>query len=89
MRKAKIGRPKLPKGKAKGSVITVRLQKLERKAVGDAAHRAGVKLSQWARNTLLTAAGVSKIGSAETEAAGIEPHPAAYTGEGPGGVKPR
>jgi len=89
MRKTRIGRPKLPKGQTKGSVITIRLQKAERKAVGDAADLAGEKLSEWARNALLTAAATAKIGAAETEAAGIEPHPTAYTDGGPGGVKPR
>jgi hypothetical protein len=88
-KKPKIGRPKLPKGQGKGSVITIRLQKNERRSVGDAADLAGVKLSEWARNTLLSAAATSKIGTAETEAAGIEPHPTAYTDGGPGGVKPR
>jgi hypothetical protein len=58
--------------------------------VGDAAAREGLRLSEWVRNTLLVAANVNTIGPAErTEAAGIEPHLAAYTSEGPGGVKPR
>ena len=76
-----MGRPRLAKGEGKGSVITIRLQKVERKTVGDAAKRAGVKLSEWARNTLLAAAAAPKIDAAEeSEAVGFEPHPR-VTGE--------
>jgi len=89
------GRPKLPKGEAKGATLIVRLQKQERKAVTVAARRAGVKPSEWIRQALLTALGRNTIEAAEkpgkvgSEAVGIEPHPAAYTGEGPGDVKSR
>jgi hypothetical protein len=89
MGKTKLGRPKLPKGQTKGSVITIRLQREQRKTVGNAADRAGVKLSEWARDALLAAAKADTISPAETEAAGIEPHPTGISSEGPGGVKPR
>ena len=89
MRRPRIGRPKSPKGTTKGSVITVRLQKQERVALRNASAKAGMRLSQWVRNILLAAATTNRIRSAETEAAGIEPHPATYTDGGPEGVKPR
>jgi hypothetical protein len=68
------GRPKLPKGDALGSVITVRLSKLERKAVGNAANRDDLKLSEWVRRVLLSAAHAATIPKPRPEDAGIEPH---------------
>ena len=70
----RVGRPKLPKKQYRGSVVTVRLQKQERKAVGDAAKRSGLKVSEWVRSTLLVAAGAVTITEPNTEDAGIEPH---------------
>ncbi len=67
------GRPKLPKGEAKGSVITVRLQKQQRKILADAARRSGVPLSEWARDVLLEIADTSNMENGESEAVGIEP----------------
>jgi hypothetical protein len=75
-KKPKIGRPRLPKGEGKGAVVTVRLSDDERAKVGIAAAKCGQKLSEWVRATLLTAADTDKIvAAAESEAAGIEPHP--------------
>jgi hypothetical protein len=68
------GRPKKPKGEALGSVITVRLSKMERKAVGKAATRDGVKVSKWVRRVLLSAAHAATISEPRPEDAGIEPH---------------
>jgi hypothetical protein len=74
-KKPKMGRPRLPKGQGKASVITIRLQKAERRAVGDAADLAGVKLSEWARNTLLIAAAATKIEAAERRPQESNPTP--------------
>ena len=52
-----MGRPKLPKKLAKGSLLSVRFTAEERKALDAAAEREGLSLSQWARKTMLAAAG--------------------------------
>lgn len=54
-KKSKMGRPKLPKGEAK-KVFPIRLSDSERRAVEDAAKRAGLRPSEWARNVMLGAA---------------------------------
>jgi hypothetical protein len=51
----KIGRPKLPKGEAK-TLFSLRLSKPERQKIEHAAKKAGVKVTKWARESLLTAA---------------------------------
>lgn len=50
-----MGRPKLPKGEAK-AVFSLRLNSVERKAVEDAAAKAGLKATEWARKVMLSAA---------------------------------
>jgi len=52
----KIGRPKLPKGEAK-ELFSLRLSKEDRKTIERAAKKAGSKVTKWARETLLSAAG--------------------------------
>jgi hypothetical protein len=74
MKKNPGGRPKLPKGKAKGDMIGVRLLKAERRQVEAAAKRDGKRLSEWVRIALLAAAKQPTIKGANTEDAGIEPH---------------
>lgn len=56
MKKAKPGRPRVPKKLAKGSLLSVRFSESERAALDAAAERDGVKLSEWARRALLAAA---------------------------------
>lgn len=46
------GRPRLPKGKDRGSVLTLRLTKAERVAIEAAAKAAGQTVSEWARGRL-------------------------------------
>jgi predicted HicB family RNase H-like nuclease len=53
--KKKLGRPKLPKGEAK-KLFSFRLSKPERHQIEHAAKKAGVKVTKWARETLLQAA---------------------------------
>lgn len=53
-KKSKMGRPKLPKGEAR-KVFPIRLSDPERLAVEDAAKKAGLRPSEWARNVLLSA----------------------------------
>jgi hypothetical protein len=72
------GRPKLPKGNAKASVLTVRLQPEQRKIVAAAARESGMTLSDWVRDILLSFAGEITIDDARTEGVGIEP-PSAST----------
>ena len=50
----KIGRPKLPRGEAK-DLFSLRLSKDERHRIEHAAKKAGVKVTTWARETLLAA----------------------------------
>jgi mobilization protein NikA len=51
------GRPKLPKGQKLGQIIQFRMTAEERKRCEGAAKKAGGKLSEWIRQTLLEAAG--------------------------------
>lgn len=52
----KIGRPKLPKKLAKGSLLSVRFSVEEKRTLDKAADHAEEKLSVWARRALLLAA---------------------------------
>ena len=52
MRKAKVGRPKLPKGEAKAIVLQSRVQPSEKAAYQKAAKSEGKDLSTWVRETL-------------------------------------
>lgn len=56
MKKAKLGRPPVPKKLAKGSLLSVRFSGDERKTLDRAADREGLKVSEWARRALLAAA---------------------------------
>ena len=51
-RKAKIGRPKLPKGQAKGRIVPVRFTADDLKAMAAAAKVSKQTLSEWIRSTL-------------------------------------
>lgn len=51
-----MGRPKLPKGEAKGVLIGARFSQDEAKRVVAAARRTGKVKSDWVRTTLLSAA---------------------------------
>lgn len=52
---ARPGAPRLPKGEAKGAVVSVRMTAEEHAAVVAAAGVAGVGLSEWARAALIRA----------------------------------
>jgi predicted HicB family RNase H-like nuclease len=51
-KKAKVGRPPLPKGEAKAIVLQSRVQPTEKANYQKAAKAAGVDLSTWIRQTL-------------------------------------
>lgn len=51
-KKRKPGRPKLPKGEAKGSIVPVRFSPEDRKRVERAARASGQTVSEWIRSTL-------------------------------------
>ncbi len=51
--RAERGRPKLPRGKGKTDVVTVRMSRQGRAAIGKAAEKTGETLSTWIRNVLL------------------------------------
>jgi len=53
----KPGRPTLPKGEAKGSIVPVRFSPEERKRVEVAARTSNQNVSQWIRSTLAAAIG--------------------------------
>lgn len=53
----KPGRPKLPKGTAKGSIVPIRFNPEDRKRVEAAAKANRQTVSEWIRNTLATAIG--------------------------------
>ena len=48
----KIGRPKLPKGEAKGKIVPVRFTRDDMMAMGSAARARGTSLSNWIRTAL-------------------------------------
>ena len=51
-RKAKIGRPKLPKGQAKGRIVPVRFTADDLRAIAAAAKANGQSVSEWVRSTI-------------------------------------
>jgi hypothetical protein len=53
VKKPRRGRPPLPKGTAKKSLLSVRLTREERRAIDQAADEAGKPASEWARELLL------------------------------------
>jgi predicted HicB family RNase H-like nuclease len=53
--KARMGRPPLAEGKARGVVFTLRISAEEREAFTAAAERTGQPVTQWAREALLLA----------------------------------
>jgi hypothetical protein len=58
-KRAKVGRPKLPKGASRAELLLIRLTPAERQEVEAAAKRADESLSSWARRALLGALGAS------------------------------
>jgi len=57
-----MGRPPLPKGSAKATLLSVRFTAEERAAINAAAERAALTVSDWARRVLLdNAAEVSHV----------------------------
>jgi hypothetical protein len=48
----KVGRPKLPKGEAKGRIVPVRFTADDLKAMEAAAKASDKKLSEWIRSTI-------------------------------------
>ncbi len=50
--KARIGRPKLPKGEAKGRIVPVRFNPLDIKRIESAAKASDQTVSEWIRNTV-------------------------------------
>jgi uncharacterized protein (DUF1778 family) len=48
----RVGRPRLPKGKAKGKIVPVRFTADERRAVEGAAKASNQTVSEWIRSTL-------------------------------------
>lgn len=53
------GRPKLPRGEERTSVLQIRLRAADRKALERAAKAQGEPVSGWARAVLLREAGIS------------------------------
>ena len=54
--KKKMGRPKLPKGAAKGVLFAVRVAKPDAEKIQEAIKRSGTVKPEWLRNALLKAA---------------------------------
>ena len=51
-KKAKIGRPKLPKGEAKGRIVPVRFTGDDLKAIAVRAKASKQNVSEWIRSTI-------------------------------------
>jgi uncharacterized protein (DUF1778 family) len=60
MKIRKPGRPKLPKAKAKGVLLSIRTTPDERRAFEAAALAEGLSLSDWSRKKLTEASGRAK-----------------------------
>jgi hypothetical protein len=54
--KPKMGRPKLPKGQAKGVLFAVRIASQEAEKIDEAIKKSGLSKPVWARNALVNAA---------------------------------
>ena len=50
--KRKVGRPKLPKGEAKGRIVPVRFKGADLKAIEAAAKASKQNVSEWVRSTI-------------------------------------
>ena len=48
----KVGRPKLPKGEAKGKIVPIRFTKAEHDRLSKAAKASDKGISEWIRSTL-------------------------------------
>jgi hypothetical protein len=48
----KVGRPKLPKGAAKGRIVPIRFTQGDLKAIETAAKASGQSVSEWVRGTI-------------------------------------
>jgi hypothetical protein len=53
----KIGRPKLPKGEAKGRIVPIRFNAQDLKRIESAAKGSQQTVSEWIRDTIATAMG--------------------------------
>ena len=51
-KKAKVGRPKLPKGEAKGKIVPVRFSFNDLKAIAARAKASKQNVSEWIRSTI-------------------------------------
>lgn len=51
-KKAKMGRPKLPKGEAKGRIVPVRFRAEDLRAMEAAAKASDQTVSEWVRSTI-------------------------------------
>ena len=56
-KKRKPGRPKLPRGKAKGRIVPIRFTKAEADQFAEAARKSNQTVSEWIRRTVLAALG--------------------------------
>jgi hypothetical protein len=55
----KVGRPKLPRGEAKGRIVPVRFTAVDLKAMAAAAKANNQTVSEWIRSTLSNAIGTA------------------------------
>jgi hypothetical protein len=55
--KPKIGRPKLPKGEAKGRIVPIRLNPQDVKRIESAARASQKTVSEWIRGAITSAMG--------------------------------
>jgi hypothetical protein len=53
---AKLGRPKFPKGQARGKFISTRLSVPEYEEIAAAVKKSGTPKTEWVRNSLLNSA---------------------------------
>ena len=56
-KRRKVGRPRLPKHKAKGKIVPIRFSKNEAELIGKAAKASGQSVSEWIRTKAIAATG--------------------------------
>ena len=69
----KPGRPKLPKSKAKGEMISFRVMPDERKKLVELADQDGLSLSEWLRKPVMAALDQRKKDPAPSEVVSVAP----------------
>jgi hypothetical protein len=75
----RVGRPKLPKGEAKGKIVPIRFTKAEVEQLTKAAKASDKSISEWIRSRSLAALGEAALGQSDNP--DLDFHPVKISGE--------